>query len=1033
MFGFRHTITLGLLFLLCSWGILHGQQSYHISHYTSKQGLPQNSIRGLVFDEHGFLWIATEGGIARFDGRYFRIYKEEDHAGLKNQRFTNALGCGDTSILFVDHLGGMYRLKKNRFATLQASDGKNSNVAAVNGNLPHSFFLLDDPFCREEMERIYATARQLYVLQESPSRVFIVSDRVVLLDFQKKDRRIVTEGLSDAQNFVLLNGQLLMFDEQGLLHRLRLETNSFERCTLTDENGKPWTMPLKDGRVFNQHPFQNAFIEDGKKLYKLLPTNNPRGFVLSVLLDELPEECSINSVVCRPFDETLVLGTDTRGLFVYQKKHFSTFTFFDERKTLPNSYYAQCLLDNTSLLASNGLIIDLERNAVKGDFPHPFHPNQLCVDDKGFLYYGTKTSGIQRVHTRRLSASPFTLERECPVSAIKRIGNVIWFATKRHGIARLQKDTLQWVYRASFRGQREILGLELDSAGALWFGNYFQLYRLDTLTNRLDSFPELANAGCRALQLVRGKMFVGTYGNGYFVYHKGRFVRMPTGRNNELAHTHAFIEDANGFLWLTTNRGLFKTHLDAIDAYLQDSTQQLYYYAYWEEDGIRNTEFNGGCSPAYLWLPDGRLSLPSIEGLVMFNPSDLTGDFPQDTVLFEKIEVDGKSTSFEYGITVPANHFSINIYFATSWWNQPYNLQIEYKLEGLHERFQLCQIGQRVCALGYLKPGSYTLVLRRRSGFGPGDFVYSRLVFTVRTPWYAQGWALVLYGLGFLLAIWGTSVLYARSIRLRNIQLQKKVDEQTAALRQSNVQLEDNLDKLAQSEHDLRKNIRVRDRLISIITHDILTPLRFIGVIARLATDDKRAKNDPAKQALADVQNAVGKLFHSTQNLLNWVKFQQEQFIINPGSCSPYVLVEQLMQDFSEMARFQGNTLINDVPEDDVIRADAQILTIVLHNLLSNAIKFTQNGTIRVNSGVEGNWYLLAVRDTGRGMTPAQIESVRQGMTAQQSGTADDASAGNGIGLHLVAELVQALGGRWEIASPEDAGVRVSIYLPLNS
>jgi signal transduction histidine kinase len=927
----------------------------------------------------------------------------------------------------------MYRLKNSRFTTLQASDVKNSNIGSVNGSLPHSFFLLHDSFCREEMERVFATSRQLYILQESSSMVFMVSDRVVLLDFQKRNRRIIAEGLSDAQKFVLLNGQLLMFDELGLLRRLRLETNTFEPCTLTDDNGKPWTVPLKNIRAFNQYPFQHTFIDDGKKLYKLLPTNNPRGFILSVMLDELPKECIINSVAYRPSDETLVLGTDSRGLFVYQKKHFSTFTFFDEGETLPNSYYAQCLLDNTSLLASNGLIIDLEKNAVKGRFPHSFHPNQLCVDDKGFLYYGTKTNEIQRLHTQHLSAPPVTLKQHCPVSAINRIWNVIGFATKRHGIARLQGDTLQWVYRASFRGQREVLSLEMDSSGALWFGNYFQLYRFDTLTNRLDSFPELQNAGCRALQLVRGKMFVGTYGNGYFVYHKGRFVRMPTGRNNELAHTHAFIEDSDGFLWLTTNRGLFKTHLDAIDAYLQDSTRLLYYYVYQEEDGIRNTEFNGGCSPAYLWLPDGRLSLPSIEGLVMFNPSALPANFSQDTILFEKIEVDGKKTPIDHEIELPADHFGINIHFATSWWSQPYNLQIEYKLEGLHARFQLCEIGQTVCTFGHLKPGGYTLLLRKRCGFGPDDFVYSRLEFTALTPWYAQGWALALYALGFLLAVWGTSALYSRSIRLRNIELQRKVNEQTAELLETNAQLEDNLDKLAQTERDLRKNIRVRDRLISIITHDILTPLRFIGVIARLAKGDKPAKNDPAKQALADVQNAVSKLFHSTQNLLNWVKYQQEQFKTASTNCSPFVLVEQLMQDFSEMARFQGNTLMNDVPEDDIIRTDPQILTIVLHNLMSNAIKFTQNGQIRVNSGVEGNWYLLEVRDTGRGMTPAQIESVRQGMSAQQSVATDDALAGNGIGLHLVAELIPALSGRWEIASPGDTGVRVSIYLPLHS
>jgi signal transduction histidine kinase len=82
------------------------------------------------------------------------------------------------------------------------------------------------------------------------------------------------------------------------------------------------------------------------------------------------------------------------------------------------------------------------------------------------------------------------------------------------------------------------------------------------------------------------------------------------------------------------------------------------------------------------------------------------------------------------------------------------------------------------------------------------------------------------------MTIWGISVYHTRSITRRNIELQKKVDEQTMALRQSNVQLENNNNQLTRSENSLRENIRIRDRLISIITHDILTPLRFIGKIA---------------------------------------------------------------------------------------------------------------------------------------------------------------------------------------------------------
>jgi signal transduction histidine kinase len=311
--------------------------------------------------------------------------------------------------------------------------------------------------------------------------------------------------------------------------------------------------------------------------------------------------------------------------------------------------------------------------------------------------------------------------------------------------------------------------------------------------------------------------------------------------------------------------------------------------------------------------------------------------------------------------------------------------------------------------------------------------VYSRQYIEVQTPWYSHRWALALYSIGLLFGFWSLASLYTYSVRQRNNMLQQKVDEQTAAIRRVNTSLEENFHRLELSEQNLRRNMRVRDRLISIITHDILTPLRFIGLIARMGAEAPAQEEDEeglTKKALSDVQHAVGKLFLSTQNMLNWVNVQQEAFKPKHSNCSPFVITEQLMEDFSEIARFQGNTMFNAVGEDDVIYTDPQILTIILHNLLSNALKFTKKGVIKVGSGNGHEGYYLEVEDTGRGMTQAQLHALRQGAIDQQhTASNDDASAGNGIGLSLVYALLQALGGRWEIYSTEGAGVRVRIYL----
>jgi signal transduction histidine kinase len=288
--------------------------------------------------------------------------------------------------------------------------------------------------------------------------------------------------------------------------------------------------------------------------------------------------------------------------------------------------------------------------------------------------------------------------------------------------------------------------------------------------------------------------------------------------------------------------------------------------------------------------------------------------------------------------------------------------------------------------------------------------VYSQFPFAVATPWYATTWAFLGYAGAVLMLVWGLSSLRARAVRKRNIRLSQMVEEQTAAL---------------------RRNIRVRDHLMSIITHDILTPLRFIGLIAKHGSDTTSdASSGQPAQALADVRSAIGKLFHSTQNMLHWATYHREGFRPVIARCAPFVVVDQLVQDFSEMSQFQGNEMVNEVPEDDVIRTDAQVLQVILHNLLSNAMKFTASGRIVIRSASTPDGYMLEVEDNGRGMSPDQLDAVRTGALNRLEMPIDDLAAGTGIGLSLVAELVDALGGRWTIDSAAGRGVVVRIVLP---
>ncbi len=1024
--------TLMLAAFLCVYFALHGQSGYYVTQYTSKDGLPQNSIRGIVFDKNGFLWAATEGGIARFDGRRFRVMGSDDHPWLKNQRFTHALPCLDTSILFIDILNGMYLLSNNRFTTLQSPGVKNPNLIHIFGSLPDPWSVINDSFFLQENHRININ-KMLggHIIPLDEKNVVLTSDRVVMLNMQTHQYRILIPSITGDDKFGGLQGTMLWIDANDQLWMVTNADDGFKPCELLDEGGKKWAGSFKEAILYSQFPDDELYVTAGQKLYKIIPGKSEGDYIIKMVLDKLPENCTVKEVAYRKAEDVLVLGTDSKGIYVYHQKQFNTIIGDDQQNKVKNSFYAQCLPDTETLVASNGLIADLKTLKRKGSLPLKVNNYILCEDGKGALFYALGMSIFHYQYQTGVSRE-IAVQEKFATHSIAKIADTIWIGTTL-GVGQIRNDSVVWIHKTPYRGEKQgITCIEVDAEGNLWFGSYFQMYRLNRASRQLDSFPLLAEADNRVIHLIRDKLFIGTYGNGYYVFHKGHLSRMPDGRNHELANAHTFVEDKDGYLWISTNRGLYKTHMDAIEAYLADTTAQLDYYVYLEEDGIINPEFNGGCSPPHLWLPDGRLSLPSLEGFILFAPDQISHFFPKDTLLIETIEIDGTRYLPDAINTIPANHANISVYFAGAWWNRPYNQYIYYRVDETDKAYRRIGRDQSSLSIGHLTPGKHTFVIRRRSGFGPEDYRYSRFHFIVEKPWYARNWAWVVFGLGIALITWGISVLYTRSIRLRNIELQRKVNVQTKALLSTNSQLAENLRKLEESEVNLRKNIHVRDRLISIITHDILTPLRFIGQIARLGAEEKPEDPGMAKRALTDVQNAIHKLFHSTQNLLHWVSYQQEKFKTISILCSPFAIVEQLMEDFKEMSRFQGNTLINEVPEDDVILADPNVLTIVLHNLLSNAIKYTHQGRIVVRSGIEQNWYLLEVSDTGRGMTPAQLENIRKGTALQGDTTLDDVTAGNGIGLTLVADLMRTLNGRWEIESPERGGTRVRIFLSMD-
>ena len=289
------------------------------------------------------------------------------------------------------------------------------------------------------------------------------------------------------------------------------------------------------------------------------------------------------------------------------------------------------------------------------------------------------------------------------------------------------------------------------------------------------------------------------------------------------------------------------------------------------------------------------------------------------------------------------------------------------------------------------------------------------------------------------------------AIALENANAYLKVREankqlriQTELLNETNIQLEERQQQIeeqaeelrAQSEElhktnmSLQESNNTKDKLFSIIGHDLKNPLNAImGFSELLVMRYDSITNEKKKFLLATLNESARSIFKLLDNLLSWarslsgnIKYKPEELIIGDT-------INESLKLLNEMAESKDVTLKKHVQEQEKIICDKNILNTLLRNLISNAIKFTENGSIDVFVVKEGNKTTFEVRDTGAGMKPEVRDRIFD-VKKSQSTKGTKGESGTGLGLILCKEFVDKLNGKIWVRSEEGKGSSFYFELP---
>ncbi|WP_114756593.1 sensor histidine kinase [Flavobacterium sp. AG291] len=981
---------LKLLLLLLFSQQMTSQQNYNYQWFSAdSKHLPQNSVKSITADKYGYIWLSTENGIVRYDGQNFNIYNSENTKGLSSNRmllFTGSVAKDSIIIL------------NERSETLLIHERAVKNMDTIKYRKKLYTLLSRDAYFQD-----YYKQRQKPLAISVKDRTYIFTqDSVSIYNSNYKLTQQKKHIFNQSDKFFVSSGDLYIVNEKNEYSLFSEINKSFQKF------GYDFTKKIE---IFSNNIAQQAFLFSDDKLFYLRKTNDH-------LVKELIFEgfnYKANNIVSAYYDEkneVLYLGSSNKGLLVVKRNDFRhNIAPNEESNGNSNIYYALTQLGDNKILTSTGEIfsdkgeksaIDIEKYSDKFAVLTDKNGN-IWTKKLNSVYRFTKKSNFKKFNT-------WDLNRSARCIAKGANGNIYIGAYSQADKGALytinpneDSPAPQLISKIDFP-PTEIV--EVDGK-TLWCGSWEGLYKFNLNTKKTERVKEISSTThVRSIYASSpGEIWLGTYNNGFFLYRKGKFTHMPKDRYGYLLTTHCIIEDKEGVMWLTTNKGLFAAQKQDLFDYADNKTKTVYYNLYDKSLGFLNNEFNGGCTPCGVNVNQKTIFFPSMDGIVYFNPLSVHKRLPDSGIYLDEIEVDSTTYAYNNSKFVFDRHFGkIKFFISSPFFGNAYNKNIETRLEGPVVQ-NWTPMTETNVSFSTLPPGEYTLKIRKLSGFG-SKYIYKDIQFSITPAFWQTGWfTVVLVALG-LLVIYLSVKLRIRYIKHKNIQLEKQVVLRTE-------QLQSTVLTLRKTKEDLSVQVKNHKNLIKTITHDIKSPLKFIALTGKYLYNNLEKTGSVEKEDVKAIHTSSTQLYHFVDNFLEYAK----ETDLNNTESEPYSirnLAEEKITFFKNIATAAKTKLYNYTDSSLFITINRHLLSIVLHNLLDNALKHTFDGSITITSSQKDNELSITVTDTGKGMSAEMVNfynNLAQGNKPSGKPT--------GMGLHMIIELLVIIGGSLYITSSE--------------